>query len=139
VVKSREIRRIALVALTLAGANAVSAYRNESPIGLRAEVPAVCTVALQAGPARFDANGVALLGTTAEFCNVMGGYTLLARAHGDLDGASLLVDGRVYPLASDAEFVVATSPHANQTSRQIAFDAGTSDGGGQLSLRIVAH
>jgi hypothetical protein len=137
---AQSVRRGALVGLVMAGAIAASAYNNNSVnIGLRAEVPLLCNVSMQGGDGVFDANGVAVLGTTAEFCNNAQGYTLLARATGDVDGASLLVDGQAFPLSSNVEFAVATSPSAARTGRLIAFDAGASNGGGRLSLRIVAH
>jgi hypothetical protein len=134
------LRTCALFSAVSAAALAASGYTSPSAtIGLTAEVPLVCNVALQGGSANFDANGIALLGTTTEFCNKADGYRLMARATGDVAGARLLVDGRSFPLTSNTEFELASIPSAARTGRTIHFDAGSTDGGGQLSLRIVAN
>jgi hypothetical protein len=138
--KSQKLRACALFGVVSVAALAVSGFNSRSAtIGLTAEVPLVCNVALQGGNAQFDANGVALLGTTTDFCNKADGYRLIARATGDVAGGRLLVDGRSFPLTANAEFELAASPTAARTGRTIHFDAGSTDGGGQLSLRIVAN
>jgi hypothetical protein len=128
-----------LATAVVASAVSVSAYTSSSSIRLEAEVPLVCSVALSGGSTTFDSNGRALLGQTQEFCNNAAGYVLLASATGDVDGAFIWVDGQRFALSANREFPIATVSSAARLGRSIQFDAGITNGGGQLSLRIVAQ
>jgi hypothetical protein len=139
--KNLNIAKKVLLAVAVTGlALSTGAFgSSSSSIGVQAEVPLICNVSLSGGNSNFNASGVADLGSTSEFCNGGKGYKVFARAEGDVDGASIIVDGRAFPLQSGAEFVVVSSNQPASTSRAIQFDAGDTDGGGRLSLRIVAN
>jgi hypothetical protein len=119
----------------LPGAFASSSARVE----LRGTVPLVCNVGLNPGSGVIDETGLADLGTTSEFCNNADGYRLLARATGPVAGAAIVVDGRRFLLSPGVEFEVAISPNPARTGRSVMFDAGSSNGGGSLDLRIEAR
>jgi hypothetical protein len=108
-------------------------------INLQGEVPLICRVSLSGGTPDFNNDGQANLGSTNEFCNSGSGYKVYARAEGEVAGAYLIVDGARYSLQSGADFLIASSSTPNRTSRNLVFDAGSTDGGGKLSVRIVAN
>jgi hypothetical protein len=132
--------RLGALALALVGATAVTGFRsNEASIGITAEVPLVCRVELAAAAGTFDDAGVAQIGATQEFCNSASGYRIMAVTQGTDDGASLIVDGRRYPVVDGQEIAIVNSVGPNRTGRSIALDAGDGEGGGRLSLRIEAR
>lgn len=135
------ITKIALGGLVLGGVGLLSAFDTASQtISVRAEVPLNCRVSLDGGTGDFNASGVAKLGSTNEFCNSAQGYRIFARADGAAAGASIIVDGRSYALTSGGgEFQIVASQGPAMTSRVINYDAGSSDGGGRLTLRIEAN
>jgi hypothetical protein len=127
-------------AITIVGAGFTAAFGSASQsITLQGEVPLICRVSLAGGSADFDAAGRANLGQASEFCNSSNGYRVYARAEGEVDGASILVDGSRFPLEAGVEFLVASSNTPNVVNRSIVYDAGDTDGGGRLSLRIAAN
>jgi hypothetical protein len=132
--------KIASATLVVLGVGLISAFDQASQtVSVRAEVPLSCRVSLQGGNGEFNGAGVAVLGSTNEFCNSANGYQIFARAEGNVDGARIIVDGRTYALASGAEFAVVNSSGPAVTSRSIGYDAGDTDGGGRLTLRILAN
>jgi hypothetical protein len=133
------VTKIATGVLILAGAGLSSAFNTASQsISVRAEVPLSCQVSLEGGSGTFSAAGFANLGSTREFCNSAQGYSIFARADGAV--ASIIVDGRTFDLAADGnEFAIVTSQGPALTSRAISYDAGDTDGGGRLTLRIQAN
>jgi hypothetical protein len=134
------IARASLVGLALGVSSLTAAFGSASQsISIQGEVPLICRVSLGGGNGDFNAQGQANLGSTSEFCNSGNGYRVYARAQGVSAGASLIVDGARFPLQSGAEFLIASSSTPNSTSRSIMFDAGETDGGGRLSLRIAAN
>lgn len=106
-------------------------------IGISAHVPLSCQVDLQPGDGGFTGS-VTRLGTTREFCNSARGYTLYGLPTGNVDGAKIVVDGREFPLRAGQEFVMVSTSGPDQTGRTILYDAGETDGGGNLSVRIQA-
>jgi hypothetical protein len=138
--KSSIAAKIAGSVLIIVGIGLASAFGPASQtISLRGEVPLNCRVSLQGGSGELNGAGVAILGSTNEFCNSGNGYQIFARADGDVEGASIIVDGRAYPLVSGREFPVVVSRTPAVTSRAIGYDAGETDGGGRLTLRIQAN
>jgi hypothetical protein len=139
--KTTILIRNTLCAIALVGLSGLTgAFGNASQsINIQGEVPLICRVSLSGGSADFGADGTANLGTASEFCNSGSGYRVLARAEGDVSGANIIVDGVSFPLQSGAEFVIARSSTPNSISRNIVYDAGDTDGGGRLSLRIAAN
>jgi hypothetical protein len=136
---NKTTRRFAAV-IALVGAGATAAFGSASQsISIQGEVPLVCRVSLSGGSAQFNEQGLASLGSTSEFCNSGNGYQVFARAEGVSPGASIIVDGTRFPLQAGQEFLMASSSTPNNTSRNIVFDAGDTDGGGRLSLRISAN
>lgn len=137
--RSTNLTRLTVGLFVLSGVGMVSAFdSNTQTISVRAEVPLNCRVSLQGGTGQFNGAGVTQLGSTNEFCNAAGGYQILARAQGTVDGASISIDGKSFPLISGAEFLIVNSQGPASTSRAISYDMGTSDGGGSLTLRIEA-
>jgi hypothetical protein len=131
--------KIAGATLIVVGVGLVSAFDSASQsVSVRAEVPLSCRVSLQGGTGEFNTTGVAALGSTSEFCNSANGYQIFARAEGNVDGARIIVDNRSFPLAAGTEFAVVNSNGPAVTSRTIGYDAGNTDGGGRLTLRIQA-
>jgi hypothetical protein len=136
----KAVKSLLLVGSVVGFCGFTAAFGSAShSISLHAEVPLICRVTLAGGSTDFNAAGQASLGSASEFCNSGNGYRVYARAEGVVDGASLVVDGVVFPLESGAEFLMASSPTPNSTSRSIVYDAGDTDGGGRLSLRIAAN
>jgi hypothetical protein len=135
------VAKIATGVLILAGAGLSSAFNTASQsISVRAEVPLSCQVSLEGGSGTFSAAGFANLGSTKEFCNSAQGYSIFARADGAAAGASIIVDGRTFDLAAGGnEFAIVTAQGPALTSRAISYDAGNTDGGGRLTLRIQAN
>lgn len=129
-----------VVGAASAAALLTSAYSASSAsFELRGVVPLVCNVGLNPGSGVIDDSGLADLGTTNEFCNNADGYRLLARASGPVAGAAIVIDGRRFALTPSVEFEIAMSPNPARTGRAVMFDAGTSNGGGSLDLRIEAR
>jgi hypothetical protein len=139
--KVQNLLKKALIAGAIVGSVGLTgAFGSASQsISLQGEVPLICRVTLAGGTTEFNDAGLANLGAASEFCNAGNGYRVYARAEGVSEGASIIVDGVRFPLQSGAEFVMATSSTPNSTSRSIVFDAGDTDGGGRLSLRIAAN
>jgi hypothetical protein len=136
----KTLRTVVLVGAAVGVSGLTAAFGNASQsISLQGEVPLICRVSLAGGNGDFNADGQANLGSTSEFCNSGKGYRVFARAEGVVDGASLIVDGVRFPLQSGSEFLMVNSNTPNSTSRAIVYDAGETDGGGRLSLRIVAN
>jgi hypothetical protein len=134
------VKRVVLVGTVIGVSGLTAAFGGASQsVSIQGEVPLICRVSLAGGNADFNAEGQANLGSTSEFCNSGNGYRVYARAEGVTEGASLIVDGARFPLQSGAEFLMASSSTPNSTSRNIVFDAGDTDGGGRLSLRIAAN
>jgi hypothetical protein len=134
------ITKVASAALVVIGVGLTSGFDSASQtVSVRAEVPLSCRVSLQGGSGEFNGAGVASLGSTSEFCNSALGYQIFARAEGNVSGARIIVDGRSFPLTAGAEFAVASSNGPAVTSRAIEYDAGDTDGGGRLTLRIQAN
>jgi hypothetical protein len=134
------ISKITGATLVALGVGLTSAFNSASQtVSVRAEVPLSCRVSLQGGTGEFNGAGIAALGSTSEFCNSANGYQIFARAEGNVDGARIIVDNRTYPLVSGAEFAVVSSNGPAVTSRAIGYDAGNTDGGGRLTLRIQAN
>lgn len=135
-----KITKIACGILFVSGVGLVSAFNSSSQsISVRAEVPLNCRVSLDGGTGDFDASGVANLGSTNEFCNSASGYSIFARAEGAGSGASIMVDGLTYALTAGGEFRIVNSQGPAVTSRKISYSAGSTAGGGRLTLRIEAH
>jgi hypothetical protein len=138
--KFSTITNVASAAFVVLGVGVTSAFDTASQtVSVRAEVPLSCQVSLQGGTGEFNGAGVAELGSTREFCNSARGYQIFARAEGNVDGASIIVDGQAYRLTTGAEFAVVRSNGPAITSRTINYDAGDTDGGGRLTLRIQAN
>jgi hypothetical protein len=139
--KTTKLVKNTACAIALVGLSGLTAaFGNASQsISIRGEVPLICRVSLSGGSSDFSADGTASLGTASEFCNSGSGYRVYARADGDVSGANIVVDGVSFPLRAGAEFVIASSSTANSISRNIVYDAGNTDGGGRLSLRIAAN
>lgn len=135
----RLFRYVSVVAASAASFVAMGFGSTSQPVGVVAEVPLLCRVSFDVGAGTFDANGLAKLGTTQEFCNSGSGYKVYARADGADAGAALLVDGRRFSLTGGGEFVIIDSSGPARMSRQVSLDAGTGDGGGRLSVRIEAQ
>ena len=133
------VKNSLLVASIVGLAGTTSAFGPTSQsISLQGEVPLICRVTLAGGSSEFNSAGLASLGSAAEFCNSGSGYRVYARADGGVDGASIIVDGARFALSPGVEFLMASSTTPNSLSRNIVFDAGDTDGGGRLSLRIIA-
>jgi hypothetical protein len=139
--KRLNIVKSALFASAIVAISGLTAGFNSASqsITIQGEVPLICRVSLAGGSVDFNTQGQAALGAASEFCNSGNGYRVFARADGVADGASIIVDGVRFPLQSGAEFLMASSSTPNSTSRNIVFDAGNTDGGGRLSLRIAAN
>jgi hypothetical protein len=132
------VKRLMLATAVFAAAPFLTAYSPASQtISLQAHVPVLCRVEFQGGTLSAT-DGPVRLGQSDEFCNVARGYRLYALATGPVDGASLTVNGTAYPLSAGDEFVLVNSSYPDKTSRDIIYDAGSSAGGGSLSLRIQA-
>ena len=131
--------RIALVAIIGLGSLTIMGFSSSSQsISINGYVPLSCRVAFEGGSGVFDANGVAQIGASKEFCNSADGYRVLARASGVDAGSRLVVDGRSYNIISGQEFVIADTQGPAIMNRAISLDAGDGVGGGSLSLRIEA-
>lgn len=102
----------------------------------RAEVDLLCEVELDSGGALDPLSP--RVGLTREFCNSGRGYVLLARATGDLSGASLIVDGRRVGITPGQAVELARESGAARAARVLEFDAGDSQGPGTLSLWVEA-
>lgn len=134
------VTKLCAVGCVVVGFGLISAFNSASQsVSVRAEVPLNCRVSLQGGSGDFNGAGVAELGSTNEFCNSANGYQIFARADGNVEGAHIIVDGRRFALASGTEFPVVLSRGPAVTSRAISYDAGDTDGGGRLTLRIQAN
>jgi hypothetical protein len=136
----KAVKNLLLVTSAIGVCGLTAAFGSAShSISLQGEVPLICRVTLAGGSTQFNDAGQANLGSASEFCNSGKGYRVYARADGIVDGASLVVDGVVFPLEPGAEFLMASSSTPNSVNRSIVFDAGDTDGGGRLSLRIAAN
>jgi hypothetical protein len=135
-----KVTNLACGLFVVGGVGLLSAFNSASQsVSVRAVVPLQCRVSLDVSSGQFDETGVARLGSTDEFCNSAFGYRIFARAEGAVDGASIIVDGRKYPLTSGSEFAIVNSQGPAVTSRAISYDAGITEGGGRLTLRIEAN
>ncbi len=138
-VKKEKIMRIGAIGLLSIGAFGTIAMGDSSQsITMNAVVPLVCNVGFDAGNATYDANGIAELGTTREFCNSGNGYKVYARTSGTDAGASLVVGTSRFEITNGQEILIADLSNPARTSRPIYLDAGDGNGGGSLSLRIEA-
>lgn len=117
----------------------MTAYGPSSQsIGITANVPLLCRVDFNGGNVLAAGDGPVTLGQTDEFCNSARGYRLIAMATGQVDGASLIVNGTTYPLSPGDSFPLVNSNNPDKTARAIVYNPGSSAGGGNLSLQIVA-
>lgn len=121
------------VAMTMIGG-----FARAPAMSLEAYVPVACSVGFSSDVSQFDASGRASLGTTSETCNSGLGYRLYGRATGDVDGASLIVDGRRVDLAAGREVLLVDETGAGSIARDIDYYAQTLSDGGSLQLRIEA-
>lgn len=124
---------VALGALASMGFSA-----GQTTVSIGGNVPVVCKVELGHSAGVIGANGIAEIGVAQELCNARSGYRLVARTSGVADGASLIVDGQRFQITNERDFVVAETSGPAVNSRAIALDAGTGDGGGNLTLRLEA-
>jgi hypothetical protein len=131
--------KLVLVAPALMIAFASAAGFSKAPsLSLEAYVPVACSVGFSSSPSQFDSRGRTSLGTTSETCNSGLGYRLYARATGDVDGASLIVDGRQVDLAPGREVLLVDEVGAGAIARNIDYYTQTLSDGGNLQLRIEA-
>jgi hypothetical protein len=129
----------ALVASALAMAFAsISGFSRAPSLSIEANVPVACSVGFSFSPSRFDNAGRATLGRTSETCNSGSGYRLYARATGDVDGTSLIVDGREVNLAPGRDVLLVDEVGAGSIARKIDYLSETLSDGGSLELRIEA-
>jgi hypothetical protein len=117
---------------------ATMGFTRESSLSLEAYVPVSCSVGFSFSPTAFDGEGRANLGRTSETCNSGSGYRLYARATGDVDGTSLIVDGRSVNLAPGREVLLVDEVGAGSIARKIDYLSETLSDGGSLQLRIEA-
>ncbi len=106
-------------------------------IEIRGVVPTICratfeSAVVSAGP------GETSLGALNEFCNSPNGYQVYVESSPELDGASLVVDGRTVALDGNAPVLVAASDRPNILSRNVSLSS-PSGVSGSLSFRIVAR
>lgn len=111
---------------------------NQTQVSIRGNVPLVCKVELGQSVGAIGANGIAEIGVAQELCNARSGYRLVARTSGVDEGASLIVDGQRFAITNERDFIIAETNGPAINSRAIALDAGTGDGGGNLTLRLEA-
>jgi hypothetical protein len=123
------------IALALA---AVMGFSRGQTMSLEAYIPVSCSVGFSFAPASFDNQGRANLGRTSETCNSGSGYRIYARATGDVDGTSLIVDGREVSLVAGRDVLLVDEVGAGSIARKIDYYSQTLTEGGSLQLRIEA-
>jgi hypothetical protein len=116
----------------------LTGFSRAPSMSLEAYVPVACSVGFSFAPSRFNNDGLATLGRTDETCNSGSGYRLFARATGDVDGTSLIVDGREVDLAPGREVLLVDEDGAGSIARKIDYYSETLSDGGSLQLRIEA-
>ncbi len=124
-------------AMTLAVAP-LTGFARAPSMSLEAYVPVSCSVGFAFSPGRFNSEGRATLGRTSETCNSGSGYRLYARATGDVDGTSLIIDGNEVDLAPGREVLLVDEAGAGSIARKIDYYSETLSDGGSLQLRIEA-
>jgi hypothetical protein len=133
--KLRRALVVPLIALAVVG---TSGFSRDASMSLQVYVPVSCSLEFSSVSSRFDADGRTSLGRTSETCNSGAGYRLIARATGDVDGTSLIVDGRHVNLAAGREVVLVDENGAGSTAREIDYYAQTLSEGGSVQIRIEA-
>jgi hypothetical protein len=127
-----KVSAIALALVSLTG------FTRATSVSLEAQVPVACSVGFSVAQSRFDSEGRATLGRTSETCNSGSGYRLYARATGDVDGTSLIIDGHEVELAPGREVLLVDEVGAGSIARKIDYYSETLSDGGSLQLRIEA-
>jgi hypothetical protein len=108
-------------------------------IRLRAVVPVLCRVELNAQPGMPDEEGVVQLGVANEFCNAPRGYRVVVQHAQNLEGAALISGGLRIPLSQTGETVLTDSSHPDLRQVSLAADLGdTPERFRTLSVRIEA-
>jgi hypothetical protein len=131
--KSAQILTLATVTGLLASGYATAQMGSASAsVSMRAVVPLVCRVGFTPST---EPN---VLGEASQLCNDADGYTLYALATGDVNNASLSINGTRVPLVAGREVVIEEADHPVSKKNTIGYDPGENSSGGNLTLRIEA-
>jgi len=124
--------KVMIVAIACCAASAAGA--TDYSIAISGEVPLICNATVNPSVTGVAPNGRSL-GKLREFCNSAGGYRVYVDHSADLDGASLFVDGREIPLASNGSTLISSSSVPAQATHSLRL-AGQKAANGTLSFRI---
>jgi hypothetical protein len=132
------LQQVLVAPAILVALAAIMGFSRGQTVSLEAYVPVSCSVGFSFSASSFDSAGRANLGRTSETCNSGSGYRIYARATGDVDGTSLIVDGREVDLASGREVVLVDEIGAGSIARKIDYYSQSLSDGGSVQLRIEA-
>ena len=123
------LKYLAATAVILAAsglsAQADTGSRNASTVfRISGYVPVLCRVQLATSMSTPDADGIARLGVSQEFCNAPGGYTVFVNHPADLEGAALISEGVRIPLSPTGVTVLTDSSHPDIRQVELSIDLG---------------